>query len=451
MFSGIRSIIFGNSDPVNENSLTTDTDANSSNNSGSVNDSTFEKHSLSNETSALIEQTLNAATTKLTEQLLPQSASIEELQSSSHQLLPVLTDSKDINEQSSFNANSPTAASSKGANQEVDAEDNDDYDDYDENFNPDSWELLDLIEKPQANVCPHSVQESPLQTINEVDEAVKNDEELELIEKPEDICKSSMIAINQDDEDVVEVAYEALPSMNEDNSSELSIEMIMQESSNEFTLITDENIGPVVVAADEQSNSVKVKPTSAVAEKKSRVQVRPLEPERQPGWQLRKKRSRRHPFGTSQMNSNNTNAGNQQPKTLLSSLKQSTDSAVSQQIGGKTGNANNVVENSARVSPNIIDRIGTSIVANLNSLTSSFPPGSIPMQTRTAMQEAEKMRKTNLESNLINRRSLSKNYMARQNACARVSNSNRRADRRLKMHTTPNGCSVNRKVQTNFH
>lgn len=191
---------------------------------------------------------------------------------------------------------------------------------------------------------------------------------------------------------------------------------------------------------------IDTKPTS---EKKPPVQVRPIEPERRPGWQLRKKRSKRRPL-SALATANSSSA----PKAATG--KQQLAKGPNSGVEYYTSLENrSPVPSSARSSPvSLIDRIGSSIVANLTNLASGFPStGAVQMQTRDAIDEkpATLVNRSNSELNQLARRRLSKAQLDRQNDCARMANSNRRADRRLKMHSVQNGCSVNRKVHTSFH
>lgn len=184
---------------------------------------------------------------------------------------------------------------------------------------------------------------------------------------------------------------------------------------------------------------------SSLDDPKVLVKVEPIEPERQPGWQLKKKRSKRRPLislaqvGPSMKNS--VSAGKLQPSfSPYGDLSYAGSS-----------------ECSARSTPTLINRIGSSIVANLSNLTSGFA-SSTGMNNRAPLSEAtEKMNQIGLitksESGLNSkaRKQMSRGFLDRQNSCLKVGNSTRRADRRARMHTTPNGVSVNRKVHTNFH
>lgn len=182
--------------------------------------------------------------------------------------------------------------------------------------------------------------------------------------------------------------------------------------------------------------------------KKAPLQVRPIEPERQPGWQLRRKRSRRRPLSAISVH-NPCNAQRKRSTTKASPSFEVQSSRPSEDALSSASSS--MITSVNRDSPAFINRIGSSIVANINNLTSG-----LPMRTRLAMEEAEKlsntvMRKTSELNPTMTQKRLTKAYLDRQNSCARMASSNRRADRRLKMHSTPNGYSIDRKVHTNFH
>lgn len=198
---------------------------------------------------------------------------------------------------------------------------------------------------------------------------------------------------------------------------------------------------------------------SAQRERKAPIPVRPIEPERQPSWLLKKVRSRRRPLTT--VFPNNTcrvSPVERYDRPMVALRKVKTSNEAPSRSAASKGSPAASPSSSARSSPTIIDRIGTSLAVNLNNLTSGFPAAPMPamQQARAAMEEAEKLnqsvvRKASVEFNQTARRRLSKSYLDRQNNCVKLANTHRRADRRLKMHITPNGCSVNRKVQTSFH
>lgn len=185
--------------------------------------------------------------------------------------------------------------------------------------------------------------------------------------------------------------------------------------------------------------------------RKTLVQVRPLEPERQPGWQLRKKRSKRRPLSAIAIQGT-SNGQHKRSVTKSNSLTGRQRSPIPRESESRNTVGPGSSSAANRDSPAFINRIGSTIVANLNNLTNG-----LPIHSRVNLEEAEKLshtlvRKTaEVNQNQAQRRLSSKSYLDRQNACAKVANTNRRADRRLKIYTTPNGCSVNRKVHTNFH
>lgn len=152
MFSGIRYIL-GYTDDSTPNPTVDDANGPPStagaqqDNDVPSNVSVSTTETLSSSTNKL-EQTLNAATTKFTEQLLPQQASIEQLQSSSHQLLPSIIEQ---HEEDELKKKSPTCENAKEAAADEDDEDG---------FNVESWELLDLVEQAEDALASASLTSS---------------------------------------------------------------------------------------------------------------------------------------------------------------------------------------------------------------------------------------------------------------------------------------------------
>lgn len=107
-------------------------------------------------------------------------------------------------------------------------------------------------------------------------------------------------------------------------------------------------------------------------------------------------------------------------------------------------------------SAGIINRIGSSIVANITNLTTSLP------NVQNVRGIAEEMRKfaENVdngsqrfpnEHSLIVQRKLAKSHMTKQNKRLASDTGNRRVGRKTKMFARANGYSIDRKVQKNFH
>lgn len=202
------------------------------------------------------------------------------------------------------------------------------------------------------------------------------------------------------------------------------------------------------------------------AEKKAPTQVRPIEPERKPGWQLRRKRSRRRPLSASMSNTCNAASDGVKltsVKPLTSKQQQQMMLANNSSSDGSRSASRSGCSNlsSSCSSPTLIDHM-SSIVANLTSGFTATANNSLPFQSRStidvecmeksihaAMSLSPHSEQSNLDS--VSKRRLSKSYLDRQNNCSKLGNINRRADRRMKMRTTPNGYSINRKVHTNFH
>lgn len=177
--------------------------------------------------------------------------------------------------------------------------------------------------------------------------------------------------------------------------------------------------------------------TSAV-ERKAKTQVRPLDPERQPNWQLRRKRIKRRTIS-------NASSG----PVSKQAAREKANAEITQQSENRGAASNNP-------SLSLVDRIGSSLVANLTNLANGFSGTMPPSQSRTALSESNRIntaiaKRSMCEPNFVARRKLSKSFLDRQNDCAKYGAVNRRSDRRLKMYTTPNGVSINRKVHTNIH
>lgn len=212
----------------------------------------------------------------------------------------------------------------------------------------------------------------------------------------------------------------------------------------------------LVIVETENVEPKRCRKKSSSSEPKAPVKVEPIAPERQPGWQLKKKRSpgRRRPLATTA------------PVTPISTKR-----PISQAANGKQSlplqsfappgelSYPGGAECSVGCTPTFINRIGSSIVANLSNLTSGFASSTgMNMQARAPMNEVNEkiehlqlIRKSESGLNLKARKQMTKASMNRQNNCLIVGSSARRADRRTKMRTTPSGKSVNRKVHTNFH
>lgn len=210
------------------------------------------------------------------------------------------------------------------------------------------------------------------------------------------------------------------------------------------------------------SSSPVVKSSSA----RPPVPVKPIEPERKPGWQLKRQRSKRRPLAS-------TNNSSNSPSSKLQ--RRSSGKAAGGGKGGKSQlSSSSSDDSSARSTPTLIDRIGSSIVANLNNLAGGFASSPIVVGATAAagnrarsgliVDEQDHQQSSmrggvnsmatfgaSEQHDLQLRKRLSKGFLRRQNVNARQANSQRRPDRRLRMFATQNGVSVNRKVHTNFH
>lgn len=183
--------------------------------------------------------------------------------------------------------------------------------------------------------------------------------------------------------------------------------------------------------------------------KKSPTQVRPLQPERQPAWQLRRKRVNRRSIS----GSSSTSMVSKKQKASGSNAR----SLSSESHKNETSEAS-LAPKACSSPTSIIDRIGSSIFSNLTNLASGFssqPNCCIHLDSSIASGVKPKLTSDSsslsLKSNHpATRKQTSQNQMSRHNASIKASNTNRRQDRRKKMHSHINGVSVNRKVQTNF-
>lgn len=240
----------------------------------------------------------------------------------------------------------------------------------------------------------------------------------------------------------------------------------------------------------------------STAGRKPPTLVKPIEPERRPGWQLRRMRSKRHPLSSSTTNSAAPPASVKLLPTgcmdehigAIATPKVKGDNKRNRLISLRASDHSSTTEtessaSSARSTPTLIDRIGSSIVANLSNLTSglvastALPPGyalqhcssngsgrasasdssgssSSGSQTsaaatiggggRALVAAMAKSAARGVERSLVvERKRMSKGYLKRANNCA--SYERQRSDRRTRMSRVPNGCSVDRKVHSNFH
>ena len=223
-----------------------------------------------------------------------------------------------------------------------------------------------------------------------------------------------------------------------------SVELISMKTVSTPDLIGDDLAESSEISNDDQENQL-IPECNNKSASVERRQVRPIEPERRPGWQLKRQRSKRRLLSS----------------TALVSSKQVLATRGVTKVGGQSGAES---DSSSPSRSTLIDRIGSSIVANLTNLTSNLMTSSAmpacvgatqnrPMSS--AFEESERMNQVQVVrsavSDLVGRKQLSKGSLRRQNVCARPSNSLRRPDRRLKMVNTPNGVSINRKTHTNFH
>lgn len=239
--------------------------------------------------------------------------------------------------------------------------------------------------------------------------------------------------------DTIEVVIES--HLESSNSVELiSIRSLSMENS-----LTDEN-APNLFKEEMQISD---KASDKQENRRQPVPVRPIEPERRPGWQLKRQRSKRRPLANSIVLNKQQSSGGKSSKSTSS--------------GGKTDPSLGS-DSSSRSTPTFIDRIGSTIVANLTNLTNGLvSSGALnscsPVGHSAQLVEgAEKMQqavasKSGMQSasNPEVRKQLSKGSLKRQNICAQKVNIQRRPDRRLKMFATPNGCSINRKVHASIH
>lgn len=322
----------------------------------------------------------------------------------------------------------------------VDDWDLDDQEDVDSDFDS-MFEPVRKKKSPSKTKRQQKQQPNQLKKIQEaesvvVDEYIMPDVSAKL--DPEDISPSGTLAnaIEQCDDtsDSVElISMRALPMENS---------LIAVVTENEIL-----ESGSNLVQENNEANDENMKLEKKEENRKRPVQVRPIEPERRPGWQLKRQRSKRRPLGGSTVTS----------KQLAPNCK------TSKSASAKNDFATNSSSSSSRSTPTLIDRIGNSIVSNLTNLTNGLvSSGALnscsPVNHSPLMEGTERMRQTgvnksieNAVCNMIVRKHLSKGFLNRQNICAQQSNRQRHPDRRLKMFTTPNGCSINRKVHTSIH
>lgn len=235
------------------------------------------------------------------------------------------------------------------------------------------------------------------------------------------------------------------------NSFELTNASVNSENTGSVELISIRSL-PMDNSINDSVNvggdSIAMKITEKPENRRKPIQVKPIEPERRPGWQLRRQRSRRRPLGSSSV-------GNKQQPISKSLSKGDTNS--------KTDSSNESVT-SSRSTPTLIDRIGSSIVANLTNLTNGLvSSGALnscsPVNHSSPMVDGSEKVQQNVLGRPTGfrgvdfevRKHLSKGSLKRQNICAKQTNRQRRPDRRLKMFAHPNGCSVNRKVHASIH
>lgn len=236
-----------------------------------------------------------------------------------------------------------------------------------------------------------------------------------------------------------------------DYSPSSSVELLSVKSLVSAEFENHENLQPEIKAMVANEQQVEDEPRGIVSQiskagtghRRPPTQVRPLEPERVPSWQLKRQRSKRRPLTTA------VSVVNKQQNNICASKssKAKNDPSAS-------------ASSSSRSTPTLIDRIGCSIVANLTNLTSGLvssgamnycqsngQPSMMENQDRTIANKSNFGKSAALAS----RKQLSRGSMRRQNICTKQGNTLRRPDRRLKLFATLNGCSINRKVHTNIH
>lgn len=349
------------------------------------------------------------------------------------------------------------------------------FDDEQEDVNEDFDNLFDVSDKCSSpNVQPCKTKKSSFKLKKKVSK--KKDEPMMKLSSPSDRKDLQEISPGYES-DEFSIPSPALMDEIGDSLSDMSLGEVVPTpnslvliSSNDASSGAEENEDlkaaekKQVVVWSRRANEESV--VAASSEKKAPTQVRPIEPERKPSWQLRRKRSKHNPL-SSISNTYNAASGGGVKLTAMKSLSNkqqmmlttSSSNAANRSASRSSGGSSNFPSSCS--SPTLIDHM-SSIVANLTSgftATSS----SLPFQARSsAAADVECSDKSNEaaitlarseQSNMdaVSRRRMSKSYLNRQNNCAKLGNMNRRSDRRMKMHTTPNGYSINRKVHTNFH
>jgi hypothetical protein len=215
-------------------------------------------------------------------------------------------------------------------------------------------------------------------------------------------------------------------------------------------------------ASSSSSAAAQAATQKGVENRRPPIQVRPIEPERVPSWQLKRQRSKRRALATVSL------VNKQLQQSAQQTVSASSGAGSSAKIPVKAREDSLASSSSSRSTPTLIDRIGCSIVANLTSLTSglvsngaanycaaSNGQSSMAEGGGGGCHERTIATKSNLNSLAASaqadRKRLSRGSMRRQNICAKQGNTLRRPDRRLKLFATPNGCSINRKVHTSIH
>lgn len=197
----------------------------------------------------------------------------------------------------------------------------------------------------------------------------------------------------------------------------------------------DENIEPL-----KQAVAVLTKKTT---KPKQIVQVKPIEPERQPGWQLRKKRLNRK----SRSFSNSKGSYRKLEAAAMVASKQGEPSSSRQSPAPSTSTGSGCTA--------LFERINYTLVSNLSSLASNLTP-PMPQFSNPAVEEASRLEASANRAVMAKAalspvgQRLNKSYMTRQNKVTALNGSNKHPSRQAKMHANFNGVSFDRKVHTNF-
>lgn len=338
--------------------------------------------------------------------------------------------------------------------------------------NEDTWELLDYVENET------SVSDKCIETMAVVVPTSESNYEIqdciEALDVNENLTENSGIysaKINNTDNGEVELTNDLQNSKDSATLEEVKIDASVSKQTDDVWL--------------PNGTEGKSKP------KRLAQQVKPLSPERQPSWQLRKKRPNRKPLNSKSVTNNgNIHQQQQHSQALLSTGKYNNDKNIakkgsieSQSLSPKRVSTQKL--DTVRSSPDLVNADAFSMLSgqsyefsdeffnsvfrykdNLDSSASSPLPdiySGIGSARGVADANEEPLNRrlegdNNYEKVLWAKdkfksvpNKISTAYMDRMNKIATGSASHKREDRRAKMHSKLNGCSVDRKVHKKFN